>query len=302
MDRLTSLEVFLAVVDQGGFARAAQHLRMSPAMVSTHLSRLEERLGVQLLIRTTRRLELTQRGRQFLEEARHVLGALAAAEAAASGGDLPAGRVRIDAPASLGINFLVPAIPEFRRLYPQIIIDLTLGDRGVIFRPDGFDIVVRVGEVPHSEGIVQKLGQTRLVQVASPAYIAVHPAPRTPEELAGHDGIIYASVQARADKSWRLSAYGETRWLHPREAVTLNDGEALRDAALAGIGIAQTLEILVARELAEGRLVRVMPEWNQEPLPIYQLSPTDRHERAAVQAARRFLAESVDWRPHGLGG
>jgi DNA-binding transcriptional LysR family regulator len=301
MDRLTSLEVFCAVVDQGGFTRAAEHLSMSPAMVSTHLSRLEERLGVQLLIRTTRRLGLTQRGRQFLEEARHILSALAAAEAAASGGGLPSGRVRIDTPASLGINFLIPAIPEFRRQYPQIIIDLTLGDRGVIFRPDGFDIVIRVGEMPHSEGVVQKLGQTRLVQVASPAYLAAHPAPHTPEELAAHDGIIYASTQAQADKSWRLSAHGETRWLHPREAVTLNDGEALRDAALGGAGIAQTLEILVARELAEGRLVRVMPEWNQEPLPIYQLSPADRHERAAVQAARRFLAEAIDWCPHKLG-
>ena len=207
MDRLAELEVFVSIVDSGGFARAARKLRMSPAMVSTHLSRLETRLGVKLLDRTTRRIDLTQRGRSLLDDARHILGSLAAAEASVrGGGGVPSGRVRIDAPSAVGSRFIVPAIPAFRARYPQIVLDLSLGDRGSVLRPDRFDIVVRVGEPGQSDAYVQSLSETRFVHVASPVYLARRPAPRTPDDLAEHDCILYASVELQADNRWRFRA------------------------------------------------------------------------------------------------
>jgi len=299
-DRVTALEVFVAIVEQNGFARAARALHMSPAMVSTHMTRLEERLGVLLLKRTTRRVEPTQHGRQFLEEARHILSALAAAEAGLQSGGRPAGIVRIDAPASLGITFIVPAIPAFRKAYPNIILNLSLGDRGTIFRADDFDIVVRVGEVPSTDAVTQKLGHTRFVQVAAPAYLARHPAPAAPEDLLRHSCLTYASSSVGEETRWRMHRNGETRWLRPHATLLLNDGQAMRDAAVLGIGIVQTLEMLVADALADGRLQRVLDEWNRNPVPVYQLSPHGRVERAAVQAVRRFLAEAIDWDPFRL--
>lgn len=299
MDRLTGLEVFAAIVDNGGFARAAQALRMSPAMVSTHLARLEARLGVPLLIRTTRRIELTQRGQQLLRETRHILAALTAAEDAAKGSTTPAGHVRIDAPAAIGMAFIVPALKAFRLAYPQITLDLSLGDRGVIFRPDGFDIVVRVGDPPRTDAHVYKLSETRMVVVAAPAYLSANPAPQTPDDLAGHDCIIYSSVQSRDDHPWRFTADGVTRWVRPHEAIILNDGAAIQGAAAAGLGIAQTLEMLAAPDLASGRLVRLLDRWTQTPLPVYQFSPPDRQERLPVQAVRSFLATAINWQNAG---
>ncbi len=296
MDRLAELEVFVSIVDSGGFARAARKLRMSPAMVSTHLSRLETRLGVKLLDRTTRRIDLTQRGRSLLDDARHILGSLAAAEASVQGGGgAPSGRVRIDAPSAVGLRFIVPAIPAFRARYPQIVLDLSLGDRGSVLRPDRFDIVVRVGESGPSGAFVQSLGATRLVHVASPAYLARRPAPRTPDDLAEHDCILYASVELQADSRWRFARDGETRRLRPPAVVTFNHGDAIDAAAIAGIGIAQSLEMLVASELADGRLVRVLDDWNCDPVPVLQMSPRDRCNAPAVKAALGFLVGSIDW-------
>ena len=296
MDRLAELEVFVSIVDSGGFARAARKLRMSPAMVSTHLSRLETRLGVKLLDRTTRRIDLTQRGRSLLDDARDILGSLAAAEASVRvGGGAPSGRVRIDAPSAVGLRFIVPAIPAFRARYPQIVLDLSLGDRGSVLRPDRFDIVVRVGEPGQSDAYVQSLSETRFVHVASPVYLARRPAPHTPDDLAEHDCILYASVESQADNRWRFARNGETRRLRPPAVVTFNHGDAIDAAAMAGIGIAQSLEMLVASELADGRLVRVLEDWNCDAVPVFQMSPRDRCNAPAVKAALDFLAVAIDW-------
>ena len=297
MDRLAELEVFVSIVDSGGFARAARKLRMSPAMVSTHLSRLETRLGVKLLDRTTRRIDLTQRGRSLLDDARHILGSLAAAEASVrGGGGVPSGRVRIDAPSAVGSRFIVPAIPAFRARYPQIVLDLSLGDRGSVLRPDRFDIVVRVGE-PGPSGAYRAIARAKRasIHVASPAYLARRPAPRTPDDLAEHDCILYASVESQADSRWRFVRNGETRHLRPPAVVTFNHGDAIDAAAIAGIGIAQSLEMLVASKLADGRLVHVLEEWNCDAVPVFQMSPHDRCKAPAVKAALDFLAGAIDW-------
>lgn len=295
MDRLTSLEVLVAIVDSGGFARAAGRLNMSPAMVSTHVARLEDRLGTRLLHRSTRRFALTPEGHVFIDEARAILDAVSHAEnAVRRGGTGPSGRVAIDAPSALGLRFIVPALPLFRESHPRIAIDLSVGDRSTLFQAEGFDLLVRVGSPPDGKGEVIPLGRTRFVQIASPAYIARRGAPATPDEIHEHDTILYTTAE-RPIGRWRFWKDGEKRSLRPIGVAAFNHGDAITAAALAGLGIGQTLEMLVLPELAAGTLVPVLTEWNRDDIDIQLFIPADRARRPAVKAAAEFLRDRIEW-------
>lgn len=299
MDRFKALEVFVAIADLGSFRRAATRLRLSPAMVTTHLNRLEAQLGVRLIARTTRRIDLTEEGRGFLRDARQILDLLGAAERGVKHADSrPAGRVRIDAPASLGTLYLVPALGALRAAYPDIVIDLTLGDRGTVFRADGFDILVRVGQPPASELVGIVLGTTRFILVAAPDYLARRGMPDRPDALLDHDCILYSSVDSPGGNPWRFEQAGEARQVSAPATLTFNDGRAITAAAVAGNGIAQNLEMLVLDELADGRLVRVLTADCEARAPVTLACPQDRHELPAVRAVFDFLASDVTW---GLG-
>lgn len=296
MDRLTSLEAFVAIVDCGSFGRAAARMGMSPAMMSTHLARLEERLGSKLIDRTTRRLALTQHGHHFLVDARHVLASLSAAEdAVREGSRSPTGRVQIDAPAAVGMRFLVPRLADFREALPSVILDLSVGDRGTQFRPGGFDLMIRVGEPNDERTRNLLLGHTRFVQVASPAYVDRRGAPRSPDDLADHDAILYRSIEMPDGNRWRFWRNGMVHSMRPPAVFTFNHGDAIGAAAVAGAGIAQTLEMLVAAELEAGTLVPVLTEWNRDTIPIYLLAPEDRADRPAVKAVMGFIHDRIDW-------
>ena len=296
MDRLASLEVFITIVDSGGFSRAAGRLGMSPAMVSTHLARLEARLGVRLIDRTTRRLDLTQQGRRFLDDARGIIGAMTQAESSVRRGAAgPSGRVLIDAPGAVGLRFIVPAIPAFRALHPEVALDLSIGDRGTVFRADGFDVLVRVGEPNEGGGQVVPLGQTRFVQVASPDYLARRGEPSTPDELGDHDTVLYATIESPIGHRWRFQRDGEMRWMRPASVATFNHGDAIAAAAASGVGIAQTLEMLAMPEIAAGKLVPILTDWNRDSVPIQLVIPEDRAARPAVQAVAEFLRGGIDW-------
>jgi DNA-binding transcriptional LysR family regulator len=296
MDRLKALEVFVAIAELGSFRRAALQLRLSPAMVTTHLNRLEEQLGVRLIARTTRRLDLTDRGHSFLKDARAILQMVTAAEKRVGSGDgRPTGHVRLDAPASLGTLYLVPALKRLREAYPDIVIDLTLGDRGTQFRADGFDILLRVGELPRADSVASPLGETRFVLVAAPAYLERRGAPGSLPELLDHDCILYSTVEVPGGSPWRFERDGEPHRISPNAVLTFNDGRAITDAAIAGNGLAQNLEMLVQEPLADGRLVRVLESWCNATAPVVLLCPTDRHELPAVRAVMDFLAEQVAW-------
>ena len=295
MDRLTGLEVFVAIVDAGSFARAAERLALSPTMVSTHLARLEDRLGTRLIHRTTRRFALTPQGHLFLEEARAVLEALDHAEETARGSDAgPAGRVALDAPGAIGLRFVVPALPRLRVLHPRIMMDLSVSDRSMLFRPEGFDMLVRVGVAAEGKGDVVSLGTTRFVQVASPGYLARRSRPQTPDDLHDHDCVLFATID-RPVGQWRFVRDGERRSMRPASVATFNHGDAIAAAAVAGVGIGQTLEMLVTPELASGRLERVLTDWNREPVDIQLFLPQDRAKRPAVRAVADFLRDRVDW-------
>ena len=296
MDRFSALEVLVAIADSGGFNRAAARLDMSPAMVSTHLARLEERLGAKLIERTTRRLDLAPQGRHFLDEARTILSLLTQAETAVrrgTGG--PSGRVQIDAPGAIGLRFVVPALPALRTLHPEIVIDLSVGDRGTVFRTDGFDLLIRVGSPNEGQGHIVPLGETRFVQIASPDYLARRGTPGTPEELLEHDLVNYATAASPIGHRWRFWRDGEMHWLRPPGVATFNHGGAIAAAVAAGVGIGQTLEMLVAPEIAEHRVVPILTDWNRNGVPIQLVIPEDRAARPAVKAVADFLRDNVDW-------
>ena len=295
MDRLTGLEVFVAIVDCGSFSRAAERMALSPTMVSTHLARLEDRLGARLIHRTTRRFTLTPQGHQFLDEARAILDAVEQAESRMRLSDAgPGGRVSLDAPGAIGLRFVVPALSRLRALHPRITLDLSVGDRGVIFRPEGFDMLIRVGVLPEGKGDVINLCRTRFVQVASPDYLARRGEPAHPDDLHDHDCVLYATVE-RPVGQWRFTRDGDKRSLRLASVATCNHGDAIAAAAVAGVGIAQTLEMLVAPELASGRLKRVLTDWNRESVDIQLFLPQDRAKRPAVQAVAAFLRDQLDW-------
>ncbi|MEV4932099.1 LysR family transcriptional regulator [Sphingobium sp. LMA1-1-1.1] len=295
MDRLTGFEVFVAIVDSGSFSRAAERLALSPTMVSTHLARLEDRLGTRLINRTTRRFGLTPHGHMFLEQARAILEAVEQAESLVQMRDMgPSGRVALDAPGAIGLRFVVPALPQLRALHPRIALDLSVGDRSMMFRPEGFDMLIRVGVPAEGKGEVINLGHTRFVQVASPDYLARRGEPVTPDDLHDHDCVLYATVD-RPVGQWRFVRGKERRSLRPASVATFNHGDAIAAAAVAGVGIGQTLEMLVAPELASGRLKPVLTEWNRESVDVQLFIPQDRVKRQAVRAVAQFLRDQVDW-------
>ena len=290
------MEAFVAVAELGSFTRAAARIRMSAAMMTLHIARLEEKLGVRLFNRTTRRVDLTEDGRQLLDRARAAIQAFALAENALKPGGGMTGRVRIDAPASIGNGFIVPALEPFQRLYPDIVIDLSLGDRGTVFRADGFDILLRVGEAPLAGWITVPLGATRLICLAAPGYLEQHGTPATPEDLNDHRSILYASVEAPGGDPWSFAQNGKRLRMRPPAAFTFNDGAAIMAAARAGLGIAQNLEMLAQEELRSGQLRPVLESWTTQTAQVVLMSAKDRYALPHVRAAMDFLSGRIDWR------
>ncbi|MBO9376224.1 LysR family transcriptional regulator [Sphingomonas histidinilytica] len=296
MDRLTAMEAFVAVAELGSFSRAAARMRMSAAMMTLHVARLEEHLGVRLFNRTTRRVDLTEDGRALLDHARAALHAYVQAENALKPGSGLTGRVSIDAPASIGHGFVVPALEHFHRLHPDIVVDLSLGDRGTVFRADGFDILLRVGEAPLAGWIAVPLGATRLTCLAAPDYLDRHGTPETPEDLNEHRCILYASVEGPGGNPWSFVRNGRRVRIRPPAAFTFNDGAAIMAMTAAGLGIAQNLEMLAHDALQSGTLRRVLEDWTTPTLPVVLMSAKDRYALPYVRAAMDFLAERIDWR------
>ena len=296
MDRLAAMQAFLAVAETGSFTRAALRLRISTPMVTLHVRRLEEHLGARLFNRSTRRVGLTVEGRHYLGYAQAALDAVATADMALRPGAGMTGRVRVDAPASMGQAFIVPALAEFQRLHPRIILDLTLGDRGTSFSVEGFDLVIRAGEMPPTDWTMVTLGTTRLICLASPDYVARHGQPEGADNLARHRAILYASVEAPGGNPWRLRQGGRSIRVRPPTAFTFNDGAAILSATLAGLGIGQTLEMLTHDYVDAGRLIPLLSEESWPRVPVVLMGAPDRIALPHVQAALAFLTDRIDWR------
>lgn len=269
------MRVFVRVAELGSFAAAAKELRLSPSMVAKHVTMLEERVGAQLIRRTTRRHSITEVGRLYLERARTALADVEAAEAAAGElHDVARGTLRVSAPVVYGAHALAPILGELLDENPELTVDLTLADRVVDLLEEGYDAALRTGPLPSSGLIARPLAPLPAVLAAAPAYLRRRGAPRVPAELAGHECLGFAAW-IHPDR-WRLVGRDGEHAVRVRGRLRANDGEALRQAALAGAGIVMQSRHLLASDLAAGRLVRVLPRYAPPSRPVHVVYPPDR--------------------------
>jgi DNA-binding transcriptional LysR family regulator len=292
MNRTLEMEVFVAVVEAGSFIGAVDGLRMSKAAVSRHVDALEQRLGVRLLQRTTRRLALTDEGRAFHRRCREILAALDDAEAEASSRTVAAsGLIRVNAPVSFGIHHLAPLWGEFLQRHPRIELDVTLDDRVVDLFEEGYDLAVRIGMLANSSLVSRRLAATRILLCATPAYLAEHGAPERPADLERHPIIAYSNWASRDE--WRFEGPDGPVAVRIRPQVSSNNGDTCRQIGLSRGGIMLHPSFLVADDLREGRLVEVMPTYRLGERGIHAVYPTRKQLPAKVRQLVDYLAEAL---------
>ncbi|UVC11826.1 LysR family transcriptional regulator [Rhizobium sp. TH2] len=258
INRSGEMEVFTRVVELGGFSVAARELRMTPSAVSKLVSRLEARLGTRLVNRTTRKLELTPEGAAFHEKALRILADMEEAESSAASSDQPVGKIRINTSASYGTHILAPILAGFLARYPGTSVDLIQTDKIVDLVADRTDIAIRAGELVSSTLLARKLGETRLLVVASPDYLERAGRPTTLAEVNKLNRLGFSYV--RHAEGWRVEEDGEIELISAKSRVQASDGEALRHQALNGVGMARLAAFCVRSDMAAGRLVEVLPE------------------------------------------
>ena len=272
MDRLASMGVFVKAADLGSFTAAAAVLGMSSQMVGKHVSFLEARLGAQLLRRTTRQQSLTDIGRSFYERCRTILSETEAAETLVN--DLsttPRGRLRVNAPVTFGACRMAPFIARYLEAYPDVEVELTLSDRFVDVVDEGYDAVIRIGPIKDTTLAMRELASYTLIACASPAYLAANGAPNTPEDLAGHQCLVFVSWSGLPYAEWRFVKARRAFTVQVRSRFQINDGRALLVAALEGHGIILQSEAVVRGDLDAGRLVQVLPGYASPSQPMHLL-------------------------------
>jgi DNA-binding transcriptional LysR family regulator len=298
IDRLADLEAFVRVAETGGIGSAAARLGVAKSAVSRRLKNLEERLGVRLVNRTTRRLSLTETGRAYCERAMVILGDLDDADQAAAAvhGTL-SGSLRVAAPLSFGIRHLAPAVSEFLVRHAALSIEMDLNDRRVDIVEEGFDIAIRIGVLEDSSLIARKLFDAGNVLCASPGYLARHGTPERPEDVANHAGLIYASWPGRRAWTWRHQDGGE-RSVKPSARLVANNGDILFAAAEAGLGLCLSPSFIAYQSIKAGRLVPILTAAGWTGATGFAVYPPGRHLSAKVRAFVDFLAERFGGTPY----
>ena len=268
VNRSGEMEAFVQVVDRGSFSAGARVLGMTPSAVSKLVARLEARLATQLVHRSTRKLQLTPEGQNFYERSVRVLADMDEAERCAAAGAAPRGRVRINASYSFGHCVLMPLVPRFLELHPQVTLDIVLTDRVVDLMDERTDIAIRWGPLPPSELVARHLFDTGQAIVASPGYLARYGTPRTPEELEAHNRI--GSTYRRHVADWPLLVDGHPLDMPVMGTVRAGDGETLRRLVLEGVGLGRLSLYHIQPDIDAGRLVPVMEEFNpRDTVPVH---------------------------------
>jgi DNA-binding transcriptional LysR family regulator len=291
LDRLLAMTVFVKVVEQGSFARAAERLNMSTSAVSRHVAELEAHLESRLLNRTTRRISITESGQAFYERTLQLLADLEEAEAAASGTNAkPRGTIRLTCSINFGVPHLAPAIGAFQARYPEVLFDVSASDRFVDLVEEGLDLAIRIGDLGNPNLIARKIGQMQLVTCASPAYLKLHGTPKRPEELDTHNCLTYEYAPVK--HLWPfLDSQGNELKVHVAGSVHANNGEMLASIAAEGVGITHEPDFIVNSLLKGGRLVTILAKYQPAPYNIYAVYPSRRHLSAKVRAFVDFLVE-----------
>lgn len=291
-DRARSLEIFAATIELGSFSAAGRRLGLTPSAVSRAIDRIEARLGVRLLLRSTRVLTLTAEGQAYLQAARRILADLNDAEQQIADQGAPRGRLRISAALAHGRLCIAPLLAGFVKRYPQILVDIALTDTVVDIAAGQADVAIRFGPLADSSLTARKIGENRRVIVASPAYLAQHGTPETPEDLLAHNCLNFNF--RRAEPVWPFVRDGTAFSLTTSGAIEANNGETLGQLAALGVGIARVGRFSVTDELADGRLVPILEDYNPGDVePLHAVFVGGANTPARVRAFVEYLVEHL---------
>ena len=286
---LMDVLAFVRVVETGAFARAAERMDVSKSILSRRVARLEEQLGAKLLTRTAQGAQPTDIGQAYYARAANILAELEAAqEVVADAVTQVAGPIRITAPLSFGIQHLAPALADFARLHPKVEFDVSLNDRTVDIVGGGFDMAVRIGNLSDSALIARKLAPVRGVVVASPSYLAERGRPEHPLDLAGHDLLFYANIPAY--EQWRFRVDGEYVHAKGHARFRADNGDMLREAACAGLGVAVMPSFIASDAIGKGTLEVILRDYPLDELGLHLVMPPGRASTARIRALIDFLA------------
>lgn len=290
MHELSGMELFIKVVESKSFTEAAKQLGITPSAVSKQITRLEDRLGVQLLNRTTRRIALTDVGAAYYERCVRIMAEVEEAEALVSNlYTKPRGLLRVSVPVILGQLHFAPAVPLFLKQYPEVQLELIMNDRYVNPIEEGFDLVIRIDELPDSSMVARRLAPNRRVVCGAPAYFEAHGTPETPDDLMRHNCLTYGPHYPH--KEWFFKIGETRRAVRVAGNFQTNNAQALRMAALGGLGIALLPTFIVGADLRQGLLRPVLSQYVSSDTAIYAVYPHSRHLSPKVRAFVDFMAQ-----------
>lgn len=298
MNKLLAMEVFVQVVDAGGFTRAADHMQLPKASVSTMVAALEKSLSVKLLHRTTRNVSVTSDGAAYYERCLQILSDVREAEESLSHNRAsPRGRLRVDCSTAIAADIIIPALADFFARYPDIALELGCGDRPVDLIEEGVDCAIRGGILPDSNLVARRIGVLQFITCAAPAYIAAHGAPQHPHDLANHRCITFFASKTGKIFEWDYARGSETIVATTPHNLAVNDSLAYMRAGLAGLGILQAPGYAVDRLIANGAMVPLLTDWSTLPIPINVVYPQNRHLSAKVRVFVEWAADLFNATP-----
>jgi LysR family transcriptional regulator for bpeEF and oprC len=302
MDQLIAMRVFARVAERGSFAQAADELDISRAAASAHVAALEKHLGVRLLNRTTRRVNLTAEGTDFLRRTRRILDEIQDAEETLRGArSKPEGRLRVDVPVAFGRYLLLPALPEFTRRYPAIELDIRLNDRVVDLVAERIDVALRVGPIRQSGLVARRVTQINIVTCAAPTYLADHGEPRTPDDLREHRLLAVSPVDGGTPE-WIFPPPYTPRRLKLHFAMQFNAIEGPVISAAAGLGIVHSADIIVAEYVSRGELKLILQDFAVPGPQMSLVYPSAGHQSAKVRVFSDFAADLLRSYTDGVRG
>lgn len=286
------MQLFVRASDLGSFAAVAQQLGVARSVVTRRIAALENHLGVKLLARSTRKLSLTSEGADYLEHCRAILALVDQAEAGiADERSRPRGRIRLSVPLSYGLRRLTPILAEFVQDYPEVGLELDYSDRRVNLIEEGFDLAVRITSKLEPTDIVRPLGSSRLLVLASPAYLEAHGVPTQPRDLVHHECLAYSA--RGSSQSWQFMVDGKPEAVQINCRVAANSGDALILAAVAGLGITRQPDFIAADYLADGRVISILDRYAPAAMGIYAVLPSNRQVPLRVRRLIDCLATAL---------
>jgi DNA-binding transcriptional LysR family regulator len=300
MDTLTAMKVYCSVVENDSLAGAARTLNISPSVVSKQLSALEDRLGVRLLNRTTRRVSVTEVGTAYYDRCKRIIADVDEAEIAVSRTHSePRGLLRITAPSTFAHRHVTPHLPKFIDRYPEVEVQVQVNDRIVDLVDDGIDLAIRIAQLKDSSLIARRLAPNHRSIVATPEYLKTWGIPERPEDLPQHALITWPAGNPIND--WHFVVDGQEQMIRTKGTISMNNGDSILSTVLAGGGLAMMNSFMTGEYVQDGRLLPVLEDYVREDVPIYAVYPSSRHLSPKVRAFVDFLVEIYGPRPYWLG-